>query len=116
MMAGCSSVRGRLSRPGEPLRIGVIRVPFSRSMWNIARLSPMAASSLDQIPRLYHFTDRRNLDLIRQHGGLHPMADLGKRGVKVPAPGGNEWSRDADGLKGMERYVHLCFRSHHPME
>ena len=71
---------------------------------------------LAQIPRLYHFTDRRNLPLIRELGGLHPVAELVKRGVNIPAPGGNEWSRDADALKGMGRYVHLCFRSNHPME
>jgi hypothetical protein len=76
----------------------------------------MNAKSLDQIPRLYHFTDRRNLESIRAQGGLHPLSDLVKRGVDVPAPGGNQWSRDADELKGMGRYVHLCFRSNHPME
>jgi hypothetical protein len=76
----------------------------------------MTANPLDQIPRLHHFTDRRNLDLIRQLGGLHPLADLVKRGVAVPAAGGNQWSRDADELKGMNLYVHLCFRSNHPME
>jgi hypothetical protein len=36
--------------------------------------------------------------------------------VEVLAPGGNEWSRDADGFKGMDEYVHLCFRANHPME
>src|SRR5436853_7769546 len=76
----------------------------------------MVAKTLDQIPRLYHFTDRRNLDSIRAQGGLHPLSDLVKRGVIIPAPGGNQWSRDADELKGMGRYVHLCFRSNHPME
>ena len=76
----------------------------------------MATKSLDQIPRLYHFTDRRNLDSIRAQGGLHPQNDLVKRGVNIAAPGGNQWSRDADELKGMGRYVHLCFRSNHPME
>jgi hypothetical protein len=76
----------------------------------------MATKSLDQIPRLYHFTDRRNLDSIRAQGGLHPLSNLVKRGVNIPAPGGNQWSRDADELKGMGRYVHLCFRSNHPME
>lgn len=76
----------------------------------------MSANPLDQIPRLYHFTDRRNLSLIREHGGLHPIADLVNRGVNVPAAGGNQWSRDADKLKGMGKYVHLCFRSNHPME
>ena len=44
------------------------------------------------------------------------MAILIERGIEVPAPGGNEWSRDADAMKGMERYVHLCFRDNHPME
>jgi hypothetical protein len=69
-----------------------------------------------QIPRLFHFTDRRNLPLIRELGGLYPLAELSKRGIKIPAPGGNEWSRDADALKGMGQYVHLCFRGNHPME
>ena len=36
--------------------------------------------------------------------------------VEIPAPGGNEWSQDADGIKGMDAYVHLCFRNNHPME
>jgi hypothetical protein len=71
---------------------------------------------LFQIPRLFHFTDRRNLPLIRELGGLYPIAELLKRKIEIPAPGGNEWSRDADALKGMGRYVHLCFRGNHPME
>jgi hypothetical protein len=73
-------------------------------------------SKLAQIPQLYHFTDRRNLPLIRELGGLYPLVELTKRGIKVPAPGGNDWSQDADAIKGMDRYVHLCFRNNHPME
>ena len=76
----------------------------------------MAIDRLDKVPLLYHFTDRRNLPMIRELGGLYPLAQLDQKKVKVPAPGGNEWSRDADGLKGMGNYVHLCFRSTHPME
>jgi hypothetical protein len=76
----------------------------------------MTIDRLEKIPMLYHFTDRRNLDLIRKHGGLHPRADLVKRSIEVPAPGGNQWSQDADETKGMGKYVHLCFRSNHPME
>jgi hypothetical protein len=76
----------------------------------------MTITTLDQIPRLYHFTDRRNLDLIRKLGGLHPLSHLIKKKIEIPAAGGNQWSRDADELKGMGRYVHLCFRSNHPME
>lgn len=76
----------------------------------------MATKSLDRIPRLFHFTDRRNLDSIRALGGLYSLSELVEREVEIPAPGGNQWSRDADNLKGMGRYVHLCFRNNHPME
>jgi hypothetical protein len=69
-----------------------------------------------RIPVLYHFTDRRNLELIRQLGGLYPLAELRRKGMRVPAPGGNEWSWDANGTKGLDEYVHLCFRPTHPME
>jgi hypothetical protein len=76
---------------------------------------PMTIDSLDKIPRLYHFTDRRNLDSIRHGGGLRPLRDLRRRGVAIPAPGGNQWSHDADEMVGVDRYVHLCFRPVHPM-
>lgn len=71
---------------------------------------------ISKIPLLYHFTDRRNLPVIRQNGGLLPLTMLRKRGIDIPAPGGNEWSHDADAMKGMDQYVHLCFRNSHPME
>jgi hypothetical protein len=71
----------------------------------------MIADALKRIPFLYHFTDRRNLDLIRKLGGLYPLAELQRRGITVPAPGGNEWSWDANGIKGFDEYVHLCFRA-----
>lgn len=71
---------------------------------------------LKRITSLFHFTDRRNLALIRDLGGLYPLKELRSMNVAVPAPGGNEWSNVADGMKGMDSYVHLCFRSNHPME
>ncbi len=71
---------------------------------------------MKRIPVLYHFTDRRNLALIRELGGLYPLRVLRQRNVDVPAPGGNEWSHDADLMKGLDQYVHLCFKPHHPME
>lgn len=71
---------------------------------------------LDRIPRLYHFTDRRNLNSIKQYGGLYSLAKLEEMEVTVPAPGGNDWSHDADRMKGLHTFVHLCFRSNHPME
>jgi hypothetical protein len=74
------------------------------------------ADPLLRIPLLYHFTDRRNLRSIRELGGLLPASQLAARGVQVLAPGGNEWSRNADAMKGTDKYVHLCPRNTHPME
>jgi hypothetical protein len=68
------------------------------------------------VTSLYHFTDRRNAASIRERGGLHSLAALREMGVTIPVPGGNEWSHDADAMKGLDRYVHLCFRPNHPME
>ena len=71
---------------------------------------------LRRIAFLYHFTDRRNLELIRKMGGLFPLAELEERGVEIPAPGSDEGSRLVDRRRDLHRYVHLCFKSNHPME
>src|SRR6478735_485361 len=63
----------------------------------------------------FHFTDRRNLPGIRQHGILS-MHQVRAMGLQVPATGGNRWSLDADTASGMDRYTHLCFFDSHPME
>lgn len=63
----------------------------------------------------YHFTDTRNLPSIRT-SGLLSAAELKRRNIAIPAPGGNDWSKEADLHAGMDQYVHLCFRSSHPME
>lgn len=63
----------------------------------------------------YHFTDRRNLASIKAHAGILSMQALRRKKIIIPAPGGNEWSLDADRLCGMDAYVHLCFTRGHPM-
>jgi hypothetical protein len=68
------------------------------------------------VTSFYHFTDRRNAASICERGGLHSLAALREMGIEIPAPGGNDWSHDADEMKGLDRYVHLCFRPNHPME
>jgi len=68
------------------------------------------------IRNLFHFTDLRNLQSIKGNGGLFSYARLKEKGIDIPAPGGNDWSHEADAYKGMDRYVHLCFRPTHPME
>ena len=72
--------------------------------------------TIAKIPMLYHFTDRRNLTSIREVGGLYSLVKLKEMGVEIAAPGGNDWSHEADADKGLDRFVHLCFRNVHPME
>ena len=63
----------------------------------------------------FHFTDTRNLPSIRKQGLLSMRAI--RQNCETPAaPGGNAWSQDADISSGMDKYVHLCFFSEHPME
>jgi hypothetical protein len=71
---------------------------------------------LSRIRRLYHFTDTRNLPLIRRLGGLYSTARLREKGVDGFHTGGNNWSLEADMMSGMDQYVHLCLRDSHPME
>jgi len=67
------------------------------------------------IEAIWHFTDRANFDSIQEHRGLFSLRQLEDRGIAVPKPGGNEWSRDADRHKGLDKYVHLSFTRSHPM-
>lgn len=73
------------------------------------------ADSLKRIPVLFHFTDPRNLANIRELGGIYPTATLREMGIDVVAPGGNQLSQDLDKKKGLDKFVHLCFRPVHPM-
>lgn len=75
-----------------------------------------APPPFDRIRYLYHFTDRRNLASIRDTGGLHSTAKLKKLGIDTFHPGGNELSLESDRRFGMDRYVHLCFNTNHPLE
>lgn len=76
----------------------------------------MAITTLAQITALYHFTDRRNIESIKRLGGLLPYSILLESGVAIPAAGGNDWSHEADVIRGVHGDVHLCLRNSHPME
>lgn len=77
----------------------------------------MAISELlSRITWLHHFTDTRNLPLIRKLEGLYSRRRLREMGVEGYYPGGNQWSVDADDIAGMDNYVHLCMKANHPME
>lgn len=64
---------------------------------------------------IWHFTDRSNIESIKTFGGLLSLGELERLGVNIPRPGGNQWSHDADKVKGMHEYVHLAFLPDHPM-
>lgn len=75
-------------------------------------------SILQQYPidGVWHFTDRSNLASIKGNGGLFSLRELRRLGIKIPAPGGNDWSHEADEGKGVDDFVHLALLNQHPME
>lgn len=64
---------------------------------------------------VWHFTDKSNINSIEKNGGLLSLGELERRGIDIPSPGGNDWSHDADRIKGLHEYVHLTFLDDHPM-
>lgn len=64
---------------------------------------------------LWHFTDASNQTSIIANGGLLSWAEAARRRLAVPAPGGNDWSHDADKRFGVDTFVHLAFIKNHPM-
>ncbi len=67
------------------------------------------------ITKLYHFTDRRNLKSIVEHGGLVSWGDACDRDMSIAAPGGSDTSHSLDRRMGLEYYVRLSFVPDHPM-
>lgn len=69
----------------------------------------------NNIPYFYHFTSRKNLASIREHGGLYSWLYLTKHEIPIPVQGGGELSRGLDRYNGIADYVHLSFCESHPM-
>ena len=67
------------------------------------------------IMKLYHFTDRDNLQSIIEHGGLYSWEDCAIKGIVIPRSGSNEVSRSLDRQHGLQDYVRLSFTRNHPM-
>lgn len=72
---------------------------------------------LDQhkITKLYHFTDRDNLESIIKNGGLYSWMDCERKGIKINKPGGSSASRQLDSSRHLEDYVRVSFTTQHPM-
>lgn len=70
----------------------------------------------NNITKLFHFTDRDNLESIISNGGLYSWADCEHKGIDIPKPGGSiNISRSLDSRDGLQDYVRLSFVKNHPM-
>lgn len=70
------------------------------------------------ITKLYHFTDRDNLESIIKSGGLYSWKDCEEHGIDIPKPGSGgqgslSWALDM--RDGLEHYVRVSFTRQHPM-
>jgi len=68
-----------------------------------------------RVTKLYHFTDRDNLESIIQNGGLYSWADCDQKGISIAKPGGSGTSRSLDTRDGLQHYARLSFVPDHPM-
>ena len=67
------------------------------------------------ITKLYHFTDRTNLESIINSGGLYSWRDCRENNIQVSKPGGSGTSHDIDRRLSLDQYVRLSFTPNHPM-
>ena len=67
------------------------------------------------IQKLYHFTDRDNLESIIKNGGLYSWKDCEDKGIIIAKPGGSDQSRSLDKRDGLQNYVRVSFTPKHPM-
>ena len=67
------------------------------------------------ITKLYHFTDRDNLESIIMNGGLYSWMDCERKDIKINKPGGSSVSRQLDSERRLGDYVRVSFTTQHPM-
>jgi hypothetical protein len=68
-----------------------------------------------QHKQFYHFTDRKNIDSIRERG-LLCTSELRRLGLlENVTTGGDTNSLNSDRQKGTDQFVCLCFTDNHPM-
>ncbi|MGN6180679.1 MAG: DarT ssDNA thymidine ADP-ribosyltransferase family protein [Mucilaginibacter sp.] len=69
----------------------------------------------NSISKLYHFTDKSNLQSIRQNGGLYSWSYCDANNIKIIRPGGDMDSRVLDRRYNLHDYVRLSLTRSHPM-
>lgn len=91
------------------------------TVFHEARIQPGANEELllqlrrNGVKKLYHFTDRQNIQSIIRNGGLYSWDLCETSNLVISRPGGSALSRQLDCRKGLQRYVRLGFAKDHPM-
>ncbi|MBN2824491.1 MAG: DUF4433 domain-containing protein [Campylobacterales bacterium] len=67
------------------------------------------------ITSIWHFTDRSNLESIKENG-LLSLEMLRKYSVNVSCYGANELSHNLDTHYGLDKYIYLSIIKDHPMQ
>lgn len=69
----------------------------------------------NDIKSLYHFTDKSNLQSIKENNGLYSWKFCENNNIIINKPGGNNLSRHLDVRDNLEDFVRLSFSKNHPM-
>jgi hypothetical protein len=69
----------------------------------------------NSINKLYHFTDKSNIDSIKKNGGLYSWSTSDMKKISINRSGGDELSKKLDTRYGLQDYVRLSFTKNHPM-
>ncbi|TAM48647.1 MAG: DUF4433 domain-containing protein [Paraburkholderia sp.] len=72
--------------------------------------------SLYPIVSFFHFTDIRNIPIIKAARGIFSTNVIAAAQIPIATLGGDSNSQLSDKRKGMDKYVHLCMFDQHPME
>ncbi|MCI5056126.1 MAG: DarT ssDNA thymidine ADP-ribosyltransferase family protein [Flavobacteriales bacterium] len=68
------------------------------------------------ITTFYHFTDRINIESIKNNGGLYSWYHCDRNNIYIIKSGGDSLSRDLDTRYRLQDYVRLSFCNDHPMQ
>ena len=68
-----------------------------------------------KIEKLYHFTDKSNINCIKENNGLYSWYYCKNNKLLINKPGGSDASRRIDEKYSLENYVRLSFSREHPM-
>jgi hypothetical protein len=69
----------------------------------------------NNVLKLFHFTDRSNLAMIKKMGGLYSWDYLERNNISIPKAGGGQLSRMLDARHNLQNFVRTSICQNHPM-